>query len=312
MTQRERILGIAVAALALLMGGNWLWSKYSRSIAAKRTQLLTAQDRLGQAKLAYAQGEDAAFRLADWQDQSLPADREVAQSLYRVWLETQFKAAGLAADEFQPAQRLAPAAGYSAVGYTVNARGTLKSLTNFLDAYYRSKLLQQITRLQVRPDLAPGQLRISLQTEALILPGTINKTLPEGVVDRPVRPKAADYAAAIDSRNIFTVYRPPRPTPPPTVARATPPRPKFDDAKFAFFSGIVGSEDNRQAWIDLRTKGETLRLHAGDDIKVGEFEGKVLSIDLRAMTVKVGDEEIRVNLGETLRDGKPVAKTDAG
>jgi hypothetical protein len=310
MTTREKTLAAAVAAMALLWGGGRMWTRYTNSVAAKRAQLLTAEQQLGEAKLAIAQGEAALAQIAAWQDRSLPADREAAQSDYRVWLQTQLKSAGLIVEDVQPIQRLAPSAGYSAIGFTVNAHGPLKSLTDFLHDYYRSPLLQQITRLQLRPDTNPQQLKISVQTEALILPGTFNEKLPEGVADRSAKPKVADYETSIGGRNVFTVYRPPRPEPPPRTVRDTPPPPKFDDAKFAFFSGTVQTDGRIQAWINVRTTGETLRLFEGDDVKVGLFEGKVVAIEPRAIVVKTGDDELRVELGHNLREGKSTAKAE--
>jgi hypothetical protein len=309
MTQREKILAAAVAAMVLLWGGNRMWTRYNNSIAAKRMQLSAAKERLIQARTALDRGEEAVNHREAWQQRSLPADREAAQSLYRVWLETQFKAAGLTVEEFQPAQRLTPAVGYSAVGYTVSAHGPLKSLANFLHEYYRSRLLQQITRLQLRPDANPAQLRISLQTEALILPGTANENLPEGVAERSAKPKAADYAESIGARNLFAVYRPPGAQPTPGVAGAAPPKPEFDDAKHAYFTATIQVDGRYQAWIHVRTTNETLRLFAGDEVKVGLFDGRVVSIESRAIVVKSGDEELRIKLGDNLRDGKAAAKT---
>ncbi len=308
MTMREKILAAAVAAMVLLWGGSRTWNRYTASIATKRSQLLSAQERLGEAKYAVAQGEAATSQLDAWQQRSLPADREAAQSLYRVWLQSQFKEAGLTVEDVQPSQRLVPSVGYSAIGYTVNAHGTRTSLTNFLFAYYRSTLLQQITRLQLRPDTNPQQLKITLQTEALILPGTVNEQLPEGVAERLAKSKAEDYATSIGSRNLFTVYRPPRPEPPPNVARTTPPAPKFDDAKFAFFTATIQVDGRYQAWIHVRTTNETLRLFEGDAVKVGLFDGKIVSIEPRMIVLKSGDEELRVELGHNLRDGKTEAQ----
>jgi hypothetical protein len=314
MTKREKLLAVAVAVVVCLWGGNWLWGKYSRSLEARRTELIAARQRLVEARVALNQGQAAIAQLAAWQEGSLPADRETAQSLYGVWLENQCKAAGLDVQHFGTSANMVPTAGYSPIGYTITARGTLKSLTNFLDAYYRNPLLQQITRLHLRPEAGGAQLNIDLAIEALILPGTSNDTLPEGVADRLAKTQAADYAKSIGDRNLFAAYRPPRPEPPPTVARpAPPPPPKFDDAKFAYFTGYVQVGSRPQAWINVRTTNETLRLFEGDDIKVGLFDGKVVSIEPRAISVKSGDQELRVKLGDNLRDGKALTpKADAG
>ncbi len=49
-------------------------------------------------------------------------------------------------------------------------------------------------------------------------------------------------------------------------------------------------------------------------MKVGLLDGKIVSIEPRAIVVMSGDKELRVELGHNLRDSKPdaVAKTEAG
>ena len=42
----------------------------------------------------------------------------------------------------------------------------------------------------------------------------------------------------------------------------------------------------------------------GDPIKVGEFEGRVVTIEPRALVVQTGDKTLRIKLGTVLRDGK--------
>ena len=58
-----------------------------------------------------------------------------------------------------------------------------------------------------------------------------------------------------------------------------------------------------QAWINVRTTGETLRVHEGDDVKVGALKGKVESIEPRLLVIKTDDEKpLRVQLGHSLRE----------
>jgi len=304
MTQREKLLAAAVLGLLLLFGGRSLWTNYQDSLTAKRSQRAAAQARLGEAKLARARGRQAYTNLQDWQQRSLPADRQVAQSLYRTWLQDRFTAAGLAIEDIQPNVRTAPNDAYQVVGYTITARGTLKAVTNLLYDYYRSTLLQQITELRLQPGTGASQLLVTFQTEALLVVGTTRDTLPEGEADRLAKSSAEEYVTSIDGRNLFTAYRPPRPDPPPRVVRDAPPSPEFDHAKFAFFTGTVGNGNGFQAWINVRTTNESLRLSAGDPIKVGLFEGRVVSVEPRALVVETGDKKLRVELGTSLRDGK--------
>ena len=264
MTMREKMLAAAVAAMVLLWGGNRMWNRYNASIAVKRTQLIAAQERLGEAKLAFAQGEAAMSQLDDWQSRSLPANREAAQSLYRVWLETQLKAAGLTVEEFQPLQRLTPAVGYSAVGYTVNAHGPLKSLTNFLHEYYRSNLLQQITRLQLRPDMNPAAAQDLAADRSTDPAGHGQREAARGC-RRADGETGGDRLRNVDRRaatcSPSTARR--APSRRHRAARDTPPPPKFDDAKFAYFTATIQVDGRYQAWIHIRTTNETLRLFEG-------------------------------------------------
>lgn len=178
-------------------------------------------------------------------------------------------------------------------------------------------MLQQITRLQLRPNgTDASQLSVTLQTEALILPGNTREDVPEGTSNRLAKESADDYVKAIGERNLFATYSPPKPpgAPTDTVRKEPPPKPPFDDAKFAFVTGIVNVGGRPQAWITVRTTGEVLRLFEGDAVKVGLFDGQIVSIEPRAVVLKSGDEEFRVEVGHNLREpkGKPGAKTEEG
>jgi hypothetical protein len=166
--------------------------------------------------------------------------------------------------------------------------------------------------LQLRPATDPKLLNITLQTEALVLAGTASESMPTEVVERNKKPTVAAYAASIGGRNLFAVYTPPRPAPPPSVARVAPPKPEFDDAKHAYFTATIQVDGRYQAWIHVRTTNETLRLFEGDAVKVGLFDGKIVSIEPRTIVVEANDEELRVELGHNLRDGKSIAKTKDG
>ena len=81
--------------------------------------------------------------------------------------------------------------------------------------------------LQMRPTGADAaQLSITLQTEALILPGTHARRLPDGDVQPPGQGKRRRIRESHRRRNLFTAYTPPRPPgaapiPPTTTAAQT-------------------------------------------------------------------------------------------
>ena len=312
MTKREKILAAIVVGVLALVGLRTLKSKYDTMLTARRAALAAAEQQLRDANLNLERGVIAVEHMAEWQAQSLPANPEVAQSLYSTGLMDRCKAAGLAVDDIQPKQHPSAPEPYAGIGYKITARGTIKSLVALLYDFYRSPLQQQITRMQLRPSSDPSQLAITLEVEALALPGSTNDTIPTGTTDRLGDRTAADYATDIVGRNLFAVYTPPRPVPAPTV-RATPPAPPpFDDAKHAYVTGIVQVNGRLQAWITVRTTGEVLRLFEGDPVKVGQLEGKIVSIGPRTVVVETGDQQTRIDLGKNLREGTAVPKTEAG
>ena len=95
--------------------------------------------------------EPEGRRLEAWQKQSLPADRDVAQTLYREWLRAKCSDAGVTLDDIQTDQRTTRTEAYTTIGYTITAHGSLKAVTSLLYNFYRSTVLQQITRLVTVP-----------------------------------------------------------------------------------------------------------------------------------------------------------------
>jgi len=303
MTNREKILAAGVLGLLILLGVRTLLGRHAVLVDQRQAQLLAAKMQLLDAETALARGHQAVKMLEAWQDQSLPADRDVATSLYRSWLLERCKSAGLSVDDVNPDVRSARTAAFSSVGYVVEARGSLSSVASLLYEFYRSNLLQQITRLRLRPSTDPGQLSVSLRVEALILPGaTLTDKLPDGTSDRLALASVDAYRQKLADRNVFVAYTPPRAAPPTNVVRDRPAPPPFDAAKHAYVTGIVQTGGRLQAWITVRTTGEVLRLFEGDELKVGLLEGRVMSIAPRMVVFEAGDEQFQVELGHSLRE----------
>jgi hypothetical protein len=202
MTKREKILAAIVLLVLLLFGGSRLKGRYDRALSEKRNQLYQAREQRDAAVLELARGREAVEKLAAWQDRSLPQTPELAQSIYRTWLMERSRAAGLTVDDVDPNQRLSSTDAYATIGYTISARGTSKSLVTLLYDFYRSPLLQQVTRLQVRPATDPSQLSITLQVEALAVPGSTNAGMPKKMpVNTPTRSMAATCSKSTRRRD---------------------------------------------------------------------------------------------------------------
>ena len=186
----------------------------------------------------------------------------------------------------------------------IEARGTLAALTKFLYEFYRSDQLQQITKLQLTAKPGARELQIHLQCRGA---DPARRHAQRQPARRQIGP-----AQAGQRRRIRKEHRRPRPVQAihATASAAAdrphaprPPAPKFDEASQAYVTGILGPPVNLQAWITVRTTGEVLRVHTGDDVKVGEFKGKVESISPLMIVIKTEDDkQLRVKLGSSLRE----------
>ncbi len=240
------------------------------------------------------------------QKRSLPTDRDKALSLYKAWLLTKAKAAGLTVNDIKLAPRTTASTAFNAIGFQVEATGQLSSVVSMLYEFYHCPQLHQVTRLRLlRPPGAP-QLQVTLEVEALCLPGAIaTDSLPEGNSKRLKLASAAEYQKSLSERDLATVYTPPRPPgPPPAETLETAAPPKFDESELARFTASVNSGAGLQAWIYILPTGEMLHLMAGDPIKIGGFDGKIESIEARTLVLRSGDKRFLVRLGEYLRKGK--------
>jgi hypothetical protein len=302
MTNREKMLGLAVLLLGVLFGAGYFWGEYTNGLDERRSALTTAETELRDTELKLAQGRRAMDELAAWQETSLPTNRDVALSLYRSWLLERAREAGLSVDDINVNQRTTVSTAFRSIGYFLEARGDLAAVTAFLHAFYSSDKLHQITRLNLRSTAFSPTLEMSLQVEALMLSGaTHTDSLPEGETERLKLASLDDYKKRIGERNIFAIYTPPRPPGRPPVARVAPPA--FDHAKHARVTAILESDARPQVWISVHTTGEVLRLFKGDTLKVGELEAEIKSISTepRSVVLQTADgKELRVSLGHYL------------
>ena len=312
MTQREKMLAIAVGAIFVLWG---LWTGagwYFDSAERLENQLRQAEMDALDAESDLSLAQRSLRSLEAYQNQSLPSDADVARSAYSAWLVEEVEGAGLDLEDVRfTASRSAPGV-YEGLAFNVEATGTLKSAVEFLYEYHRLDCLHQLSKLQMTPlDESGDSVRLSLTSVALVVDGaTRSEGLPtEDTDDRLRFPSAGKYAASIGERNLFARYvppPPPRPPAPPVEKRAVkkaPEPPPFDHAEHAYFTGVVGGSEDLQAWINVRTTGQVLRLRAGDELQVGLLNGRVQAVTPRTIIVVAGDESWVTALGEPLRSG---------
>lgn len=89
--------------------------------------------------------------------------------------------------------------------------------------------------------------------------------------------------------------------PPPASTEEPKVELKFDDAKQTYLTGLVQGSDDWTAWMNVRTRGKTLKLHVGDEFEIGSVHGIIESIDADSVRIKIGDKTISLSSGGTLK-----------
>jgi hypothetical protein len=96
---------------------------------------------------------------------------------------------------------------------------------------------------------------------------------------------------------------------PPPPPKPTPPKPKFDDASQTVLTGLVQGRDNWTAWMNVRTRGKTLKLRVEDKFEIGSVNGKVTEITAKFVEIEIDGKRFKLTPNGILADAaKEVAE----
>ncbi|KAA5543655.1 cadherin repeat domain-containing protein [Roseiconus nitratireducens] len=77
--------------------------------------------------------------------------------------------------------------------------------------------------------------------------------------------------------------------------------PEFDDAKQTYLTGLVQGANDWTAWMNVRTRGKTLKLRVGDEFEIGSVRGVVREINSDHVKIDIGDRTVTLTSGGTLK-----------
>lgn len=274
-------LGAVVGAWALV----GLHDRTFRAPArAQQEKMDSLQRKIVRNEQKIQRAERAADKLQAWNQRSLPADTELARSLYQNWLVEIVERAGFEKPNVDSGEAVSKAGVYRRLPFSIRGRGKLEDLVKFLYDFYCADHLHQIQRLTIVPVANSQVLELSLAVEALVLP---NAEAADELNDRRSNRLAFDafqQYRAIHDRNVFGEGG----------AAA------LDASDFAFLTAILNVDGQPEAWFTLRTTGEVLKLRSGESFEVGQFRGTVAEIEQQDLVIQSDDERWLVSLGENL------------
>lgn len=304
MTSREKTLIAAVAAVGVLWFGTQGLTRYRDTVERNTNLQMEAERALSEARTAELRGQRARKQVNEWRSQSLPTNRDVAESLYQDWLRSQLTGAGMTVTQIADKSGSARNPQFGEVAIEVRADGALPQLADFLHRFYSGPHLHRISNATIIAADGGQKLSLTMTATALILPDAKRTdALAEGD-PRPIEGvKSLDeIRQRLVDRNMFVAH----------AAKGAGEEVKADsNAAEAEFSSTVYGSDGWQGWVRNKTSGQVSRFSVGDDVEFGEFKGKVVEIENRRMVIETdkGRAELRAgqNFSQTTLLAPPAA-----
>ena len=273
------VLGVIVAAWA----GDWLLANaIDGPLDERQIKTDEIQKKIDKKTRELRDARKAIKHLETWENQSLPANVEVARSLYRAWLLGLVERACLDQTNVDSSEAVNRHNSYHSLSFSVKGRGTLEQMKNFLYEFYSADNLHQIRSLSITPLRSLGALDLAVTIEALVLPNAKRQSsLNTGKSNRLAFANPAGYRLIVE-RNLFGIGG------------------GFDEAEHTYLSAVTYAGEKRQAWFSLRAKDEIIKLMQGDRLVVGNFKATVVEIEDADVVLETDGERWLLSIGENL------------
>ncbi|TWT83935.1 hypothetical protein CA13_54090 [Planctomycetes bacterium CA13] len=386
MTQRERILSIAVGGLIAFVLLQWGFTKYRTAVRTRNSRIESLNVQKLQIEEQLLAGAYAEHQMSEYLERSLPGSPERAQSDYQSWLLQLVQENQLNDPRVNPTSPVPVGGLYNRLPYRVDGRIALPNLVELLHAFYAKDYLHRISKLSITPARnQPGKLDLEMSIDVIALTSAPVDLRQPGNDSWRVDSAVAAYSAPILNRNFFeppnkapeftgnakievivgkdsttplTFKDPdghtlsyefveaspdfakldertgtltvrseekneykvlvrvfdngyPRRTteqllsitvvdpPPPPVEVA---KKEFDDSSQTVLTALVQGRDGWTAWLNVRTRGKTLKLRAGDQFEIGHLKGNVIDVTPKYVVLEVEGRRFELKPPEILAE----------
>jgi hypothetical protein len=311
MNTREKKLAAGLAAVLGVLAIYYVYDILAGKFNDREKQIQKWNQTIEDNQTKLAAGDRAQRKMKQWERRSLPNDVKLAPSLYESWLLKLVDDSQLESATVQQQTTVGHTGTFEKYAFQIKADAdiSMKQVVDFLYRFYSSNQLHKIRQLMIKPHVDGKALDVTIDIEALLLPGADrHDKLSNEKLDQLALGDVKNYEKIVDDRNLFSAYVPPHAQAPRVEARRPP---AVDAAKYATVTGIIEQDDQPQVWVLVKTTGELLKLHEGEEFVVGNVKCKVLKIGVRDAVITTEGKLVQVSIGDNLREGTPVPAEDS-
>jgi hypothetical protein len=282
MSRKKIAISAVGACLVLYVGSSVYQSQVSGPAEARKVRIAKLHEDIRTRQRDLERIQKAVKELDAYREQSLPANPEVARSLYGAWLLQTIEQAGFTnpnVDSGEPANRKGL---FQMLTFSIRGRGTLEQVTKLLYDFYSADHLQQIRSLTLMPLPAMDQLDVAMIVEALVLPTATRKDrLSDRRSERLAYDKLDDYKIIVE-RNVFGVGG------------------STDPTDFTYLTAVNYVDGQAEVWFTVRTSDSVLRLRKGDPLEIGHFKGVIADVYQSDVVLESEGERWLLTVGENI------------
>ena len=284
MNRQHLLLGV-LAIFGLLNVGDWVLNTAIQGpLQDRRDRAEALQEGIEKRQALLKATRKAGQQISEWKKRSLPANSEVARSLYRSWLHGHVTECGLSnavVDSGSPSPRRGL---YTSLPFSVRGRGTLDQFTRLMFCVTDAGHLHRVKDISLTPS-GDGAFDISLSIEALIVAGTKRTDRLATTKGGILASESAEAYAVISRENLFGIgYR--------------------DPLASTYVTAITWKNGKPLVWISDELTDTVQKLGIGEELKVETFCGTIVAATDEEVAFEVGSRQLIVELGESLAEAR--------
>lgn len=203
MNSRERILAVAISSMLVLGALYYLFDSLEQGFHTRRQAIAKLEQQKLDLERRVRSGKQARTRWVEYRDRSLPADRELARSLYQKWLLKEVESVGMSNVTINGVPTTSRGDAVHVHAFKVTCKGNIEQLTKWLHSFYSTDMLHRLRQLTIKPQNDSKLLDLTISLEAASLIDADQQELPTTPSKRLQREGLAPYVAAIVGRNVF-------------------------------------------------------------------------------------------------------------